>query len=60
VEPCFAELFSRWRFGDIVHEDDGLHVVEYAVDFDPTVTPGVVSDAVRTAAGTRLVRLEMR
>ncbi|HVT37870.1 MAG TPA: DUF4956 domain-containing protein [Gemmatimonadaceae bacterium] len=60
VEPHFEHLFARWRFGDIVHEDDGMHVVEYAVDFDPTVTPGVVSDKLRDAAGPRLVRLEMR
>jgi hypothetical protein len=60
VEPHFGDLFSRWRFGDVVHEDDGMHVVEYAADFDPTVTPGVVSDKLREAAGPYLVRLEMR
>ena len=60
VEPHFGELFARWRFGDVLHEDDGMHIVEYAVDFDPTVTSGVVSDKLRGAAGPRLVRLEMR
>jgi Domain of unknown function (DUF4956) len=60
VEAHFGDLFARWRFGDVVHEEDGLHVVEYAVDFDPTVTPGVVSDRLREAAGSHLVRLEMR
>ena len=60
VEPHFPDLFSAWRFGDVVHEDDGMHVVEYAVDFDPTVTPGVVSDRLREVAGPLLVRLEMR
>jgi hypothetical protein len=60
VEPRFQELFARWKFGDIVHEDDGMHVVEYAVDFAETVTPGVVSDTLRAAAGPRIVRLELR
>lgn len=60
VEPRFQELFARWKFGDVVHEDDGLHVVEYAVDFAETVTPGVVSDTLRAAAGPRIVRLELR
>lgn len=60
VEPVFQELFARWKFGDVVHEDDGLHVVEYAVDFADTVTPGVVSDTLRAAAGPRIVRLELR
>lgn len=60
VEPEFANLFKRWRFGDILHEDDGLHVVEYAVELGSTVTPGVVSDTLRNAAGSHLVRLELR
>jgi hypothetical protein len=60
VEPVFQKLFARWHFGDVVHEDDGLHVVEYEVDFADTVTPGVVSDTLRAAAGPHIVRLELR
>lgn len=60
VEPHFPELFARWHFGDILHEDDGMHVVEYSVDFADTVTPGVVSDTLRGAAGPHIVRLELR
>ncbi len=60
VEPEFATLFKRWRFGDVLHEDDGLHTVEYAVELGSTVTPGVVSDTLRAIAGSHLVRLELR
>jgi hypothetical protein len=60
VEPEFANLFRRWRFGDVVHEPDGLHVVEYAVELGSTVTPGVVSDTLRSVAAHHLVRLELR
>lgn len=60
VEPQFRELFTRWKFGDVVHEDDGMHVVEYEVDCAETVTPGVVNDSLRAAAGSKIVRLEMR
>ncbi len=60
VEPEFAGLFKRWRFGDVVHEEDGLHTVEYAVELGSTVTPGVVSDTLRSAAANHLVRLELR
>jgi hypothetical protein len=60
VEPEFASLFKRWRFGDVVHEQDGLHTVEYAVELGSTVTPGVVSDTLRAVASTHLVRLELR
>lgn len=60
IEPEFASLFSKWHFGDIVHEPDGIDVVEYGVDFADTVTPGVVSDSLRTAAGARILRLELK
>ena len=60
MEPQFGELFARWKFGDVLHEDDGMHVVEYEVDCAETVTPGVVNDSLRAAAGPRIVRLELR
>ncbi len=60
IEPEFANLFKRWRFGDVLHESDGLHTVEYSVELGSTVTPGVVSDTLRAVATTHLVRLELR
>jgi hypothetical protein len=59
IEPEFADLFRRWRFGDVVHESDGLHTVEYAVELGSTVTPGVVSDTLRAVGSHHLVRLEL-
>jgi hypothetical protein len=59
IEGEFANLFRRWRFGDVLHEEDGLHTVEYAVELGSTVTPGVVSDTLRSVGGTHLVRLEL-
>ena len=52
--------FKHWRFGDVLHEDDGMHTVEYAVELGSTVTPGVVNDTLRGAAGSHIVRLELR
>jgi hypothetical protein len=31
VEGLFDEYLKRWRLGGVVHEKDGTHVVEYAV-----------------------------
>src|SRR5881275_736975 len=31
VEVMFDEFLKKWRFGGVVHEKDGTHVVEYAV-----------------------------
>jgi len=60
VEGAFSGLFSRWRFGDVIHEKDGTHVLEYGVDLDENVTAGVVHDALTTAAGTRILKVELR
>ena len=60
VEAHFSELFDRWRFADVVHDDDGVDAIEYWVDCAATVTPGVVNDTLRSAAGSRIVRLEIR
>jgi hypothetical protein len=60
IEVEFPNLFKRWRFGDVLHEPDGLHTVEYAVELGSTVTPGVVSDTLRAVASHLLVRLELR
>ncbi|MFN2397871.1 MAG: DUF4956 domain-containing protein [Gemmatimonadaceae bacterium] len=31
VEPILEQHAKRWRFGGVVHEDDGSHTVEYGV-----------------------------
>jgi len=31
IEPLLDQNLKRWRFGGVVHEPDGSHVVEYAV-----------------------------
>jgi hypothetical protein len=31
VEELFEDFLKRWRLGGVVHEPDGTHVVEYAV-----------------------------
>ena len=38
VDPILTERVARWRFGGVVHEDDGSHVVEYAFDLRPPAT----------------------
>lgn len=36
VEAAFDEFLKKWRFGGVVHEKDGTHVVEYAVQLKKT------------------------
>jgi hypothetical protein len=42
IEPLLNEHLKKWRFGGVVHEPDGTHVVEYAV----TLKKSISSDAV--------------
>jgi len=38
VDPVLAARAARWRFGGVVHEEDGTHVVEYALDLREPAT----------------------
>jgi hypothetical protein len=31
IEPLLDEHLKRWRYGGVVHEPDGTHVVEFAI-----------------------------
>ena len=39
VEPLLEENLKRWRYGGVVHEPGGSHVVEYAVALKKSVPP---------------------
>jgi hypothetical protein len=36
VEQQFEEFLKKWRLGGVVHEPDGTHIVEYAVQLKKT------------------------
>jgi hypothetical protein len=49
----------RWRYGGVVHEDDGMHVVEFGIALgDHRVA--VLEESLRHAAGTAIEHLEIR
>jgi hypothetical protein len=37
IEPLLEEHLKRWRYGGVVHESEGTHVLEYAVALKKTV-----------------------
>ena len=37
IEPLLEEHLKRWRYGGVVHEADGTHVLEYAVTLRKSV-----------------------
>lgn len=47
VEGLFEEFLKKWRFGGVVHEADGTHVVEYAIQLKKTARSSELLDAVQ-------------
>jgi len=45
VEGLFDEFLKKWRLGGVVHETDGTHVVEYAVQLKKTARSTELLDA---------------
>ena len=48
VEATFDEFLKKWRFGGVVHETDGTHVVEYAVQLKKTARSSDLLEAVQS------------
>jgi hypothetical protein len=45
VEAIFDEFLKKWRLGGVVHEPDGTHVVEYAVQLKKSARSAELLDA---------------
>jgi hypothetical protein len=45
VEGVFDEFLKKWRVGGVVHEKDGTHIVEYAVQLKKTARTADLLDA---------------
>jgi hypothetical protein len=57
-EAVFDDFLKKWRFGGVVHEQDGTHVVEYAVQLKKTTRSGDLLDALN--AKTKLIGAEIK
>ena len=58
VEPLLDEHVKRWRYGGVVHEASGMHVVEYVVLLKKGGSPDEVLDGLRAAAAACVVDAE--
>ena len=58
VEAVFDDFLKKWRFGGVVHEKDGTHVVEYAVQLKKTTRSEELLDALN--AKTQLIGAEIK
>ena len=48
VEESFDEFLKKWRLGGVIHEPDGTHVVEYAVQLKKSARSADLLDALQS------------
>ena len=57
IEPLLEQNVKKWRFGGVVHEPDGAHVIEYAVTLRRSVAADEVLTAMRSQAAVQSAEL---
>jgi hypothetical protein len=48
IEPLLEEHLKRWRYGGVVHEPDGTHVLEFAIVLKKSVPVEQLTEILRT------------
>ena len=59
VEPLLEEHLKRWRYGGVVHEKEGTHVVEYVVALKKNASPEEVLDVLRANGVPHVITAEL-
>ena len=59
VEPVLESQLKRWRYGGVVHEQDGSHVVEYTVVLRKHQAPELLLERVRIDAAPHVIGAEL-
>jgi Domain of unknown function (DUF4956) len=57
LEPLLEENLKRWRYGGVVHEPDGTHVIEYAVVLKKSISVEQVMGVLRGQAAVAAVEM---
>lgn len=59
IEPLLDEYLKHWRYGGVVHEKDGTHVVEYAVALKKSKPAESVLDVLRKSGAPHVIGAEL-
>jgi hypothetical protein len=59
VPDVLRDTTARWRFGGVIHEADGTHIVEYGVQLGNR-RQAVLSESLQHAAGAAAESVEIR
>ena len=60
IAPVLESHLARWRFGGIIHEQDGSHVVEYGVELKDGGASHAFLDSVRDTASPHVMATELK
>jgi hypothetical protein len=58
VENLFDDFLKKWRFGGVIHEKDGTHVVEYAIQLKKSARSSELLDALQ--AKSQVIGVELK
>jgi uncharacterized protein DUF4956 len=58
VEMLFDDFLKKWRFGGVLHEKDGTHVVEYAIQLKKSARSSELLDALQ--AKSQVIGVELK
>jgi hypothetical protein len=59
AEAVLADRLKKWRLSGVQAEDDGIHVVEYALRLRKNVTPNILRDALQELGSPHIVGIEV-
>ena len=59
IEPLLEDNLKRWRYGGVVHEADGTHVVEYVVTLKKSVPADQVLQLMRNQGSPTVLTADM-
>ena len=60
TEGLLGTYVKRWKFGHIIHEADGTHVIEYAVQLKKSTVLTDFIDTLHTKGAPAIVSVELR
>lgn len=60
AEAILGQYVKRWKFGTVVHESEGQHLIEYAVQLKKSTVPEEVCAALRARAVGAVLEVQLR
>jgi hypothetical protein len=60
IEPLLPQYLKRWTLGSVVHEEEGTHVIDYAVQLKKSASPDQLLDALRAQGGDAILEVELQ